>query len=285
MGGVVGTHFEAKIWCNLDPCGLICAGITGFLIIYAQYTITAAILVPWLEWSVTGLLLFLLYNLLAVAAIVAEIKAMITDPGSVCKDPIPYDEEEAGTGDDEGKAEDETGRKYYRRWCRRCKGYKPPRAHHCSICMRCIIKMDHHCPWVNNCVGALNHKFFLQFIVYVFALCSFTLFLVIARFFTCVYDEENGCGDPGNNMLIVFVILEAILFGLFTSCMILDQWTVVSTNTTSIDRLKGQDNSVNSTFNEVFGGENMDFRIDWLLPSAVEYPADKKNEFFGYVCN
>lgn len=30
--------------------------------------------------------------------------------------------------------------------CKRCNISKPPRAHHCSICKRCVLKMDHHCP-------------------------------------------------------------------------------------------------------------------------------------------
>lgn len=34
------------------------------------------------------------------------------------------------------------------RWCSRCNAPKPPRAHHCSVCRRCVLKMDHHCPWV-----------------------------------------------------------------------------------------------------------------------------------------
>lgn len=34
------------------------------------------------------------------------------------------------------------------RWCRKCEAVKPPRAHHCSLCGTCVLKMDHHCPWV-----------------------------------------------------------------------------------------------------------------------------------------
>lgn len=54
----------------------------------------------------------------------------------------------------------------------KCKLPKPLRSHHCSICNKCILKMDHHCPWINNCVGHSNHRHFILFLTYVF-FCSF----------------------------------------------------------------------------------------------------------------
>lgn len=35
---------------------------------------------------------------------------------------------------------------------------------------RCVMKMDHHCPWINNCVGHYNHGYFTSFLF--FAVCG-----------------------------------------------------------------------------------------------------------------
>merc|ERR1712159_530171 len=53
-----------------------------------------------------------------------------------------------------------------RRYCKICHVWKPERTHHCSQCKRCVLLMDHHCPWVNNCIGFYNRKFFIQLQVY-----------------------------------------------------------------------------------------------------------------------
>jgi palmitoyltransferase len=37
-----------------------------------------------------------------------------------------------------------------RRFCRKCKASKPDRTHHCSSCNRCVLKMDHHCVYINK---------------------------------------------------------------------------------------------------------------------------------------
>ncbi|CAI8046676.1 Palmitoyltransferase ZDHHC6 [Geodia barretti] len=61
------------------------------------------------------------------------------------------------------KSEDEKSLQF----CKVCRGFKPPRSHHCRQCGRCIKKMDHHCPWINHCVGHSNHAAFLKFLFFV----------------------------------------------------------------------------------------------------------------------
>ncbi|XP_054265049.1 palmitoyltransferase ZDHHC16 [Macrosteles quadrilineatus] len=75
--------------------------------------------------------------------------------------------------------------------CKKCIAPKPPRTHHCSVCNRCVLKMDHHCPWLNNCVGHYNHRYFFMYMVYIVAS---TLFIMVFGFelaYTEVWLEER----------------------------------------------------------------------------------------------
>uniref|UniRef100_A0A0V0J303 Palmitoyltransferase n=1 Tax=Schistocephalus solidus TaxID=70667 RepID=A0A0V0J303_SCHSO len=53
--------------------------------------------------------------------------------------------------------------------CSRCQVPRPPRAHHCSVCGSCVLMMDHHCPWLSNCVGLRTRRHFYFFLLYLSA--------------------------------------------------------------------------------------------------------------------
>ena len=178
-----GTHHRTTFWVNTDCCGLFCGCMTYFLLGYGSFAACIKLVTPWLgAWSIMGVLNIVVFNALAFLACYSHYKCMTTNPGAVPADalPLPSDMQEV---DPEAQA---TGASKYRKWCKRCKAFKPSRAHHCSMCGRCIIKMDHHCPWVNNCVGIGNHKLFILFLFWTNMVCVHALVLIATRYSSCL---------------------------------------------------------------------------------------------------
>ncbi|OQR94933.1 palmitoyltransferase [Achlya hypogyna] len=48
--------------------------------------------------------------------------------------------------------------------CHACAVEKPRGAKHCRFCKTCILRFDHHCPFIDNCVGQRNYTYFLIFV-------------------------------------------------------------------------------------------------------------------------
>ena len=107
--------------------------------------------------------------------------------------------------------------------------------------------------------------------------------------------RDIACLDSPRHLLnLLGLVVEAVLFGMFTSCMMIDQSDVVSSKMTHIDRLKGGGEVGVASLGgvaEVFGvgtkqehGANTSrFRPDWLSPFArVCFPPSVEDHVMGF---
>jgi palmitoyltransferase len=78
--------------------------------------------------------------------------------------------------------------------CPDCEVYRPARSRHCQSCDKCVEKFDHHCPWVNNCIGARNLGLFFAFINLVWLSLMSTIALNV--YALVVHMESNIINMP-----------------------------------------------------------------------------------------
>ncbi|XP_048827139.1 palmitoyltransferase ZDHHC2 isoform X4 [Brienomyrus brachyistius] len=156
------------------------------------------------------------------------------------------------------------------RYCDRCQIVKPDRCHHCSVCDKCILKMDHHCPWVNNCVGFSNYKFFILFLAYSLLYCLF-IAVTDLRFFIKFW--TSGLPDTQAKFHIMFLFFAASMFSVSLSSLFGYHCWLVCRNRSTLEAFRapafhdGADKNgfslgFNENFRQVFGND----KKLWLLP-------------------
>ncbi|XP_045480619.1 palmitoyltransferase ZDHHC3 [Harmonia axyridis] len=257
-----------------DPCGIACIIITYSAIFYADYVVVKWIILQTMVNSLWGAFNLLTFNAIIFLLCMSHIRAVLTDPGT-----IPLPENRMDFSDLHSNAS--LGCDLVN-WtiCTRCETYRPPRAHHCRICKRCILRMDHHCPWINNCVGERNQKFFLQFLIYVGALAGYSVILVVISWLT-------ECSTCSNDIIIkqsrimhsVILMLESTLFGMFVMAIFIDQMQAILGDETAVEQITHQGpyrpfKSKMALLTEVCGKEHP---LLWLLPCSSVHKRYEEN--------
>jgi hypothetical protein len=117
------------------------------------------------------------------------------------------------------------------RQCTHCLVVKFEGTHHCSTCETCIAHMDHHCPWVGQCVGQGNHKFFLLFLFYTCVCCVIIVGTAGPQLF--------APGQSGINDLPLFgVFMAAAVFGIALGPFLWASMSNVGSGTSTLDKMQ-----------------------------------------------
>ncbi|KAF3905275.1 hypothetical protein ABW21_db0206223 [Orbilia brochopaga] len=101
--------------------------------------------------------------------------------------------------------------------CSTCHFEKPARSKHCPICKHCIAKEDHHCVWINNCVGHKNIKYFFAFLMSTNTILTYGFYLTYFMIRQIVMDSLPA-GSKFADMSW------GAYFEQFFLCLILDVW-------------------------------------------------------------
>lgn len=125
-----------------DPCGIVCLFVTYGAVFYADYVVVRWLILQTMPGSMWAPLHVVLFNTVVFLLTMSHLKAVLSDPGKI---PLPAHRIDFSSMH---SSEHKNGSDWT--VCTRCETYRPPRAHHCRICKRCIRRMDHHCEYYQN---------------------------------------------------------------------------------------------------------------------------------------
>ncbi|CAF0983294.1 unnamed protein product [Brachionus calyciflorus] len=154
------------------------------------------------------------------------------------------------------------------RLCHTCKTIKPYRTSHCRACNRCVLAYDHHCPYVQTCIGYKNRPHF-----FLFVLSTATLQIVSARLIYICFSKswDQYIYYPACFIVILFGLMVMILTISAASSAITNYTGNEAAKTDKYDYLKDSNGKSRNIFAKGFW-YNIKYYFHLVEPSYLETP-------------
>ncbi|PLB42410.1 Palmitoyltransferase akr1 [Aspergillus candidus] len=132
-------------------------------------------------------------------------------------------------------------------FCVYCMIRKPLRSKHCKRCARCVSKHDHHCPWIDNCVGTNNLRHFVLYItcleigILLFLRLTFNYINVLPSpaEATCSVINEKLCSYVLRDTFTLILVLWVCIQLVWVTMLCAVQLVQIARNQTTYENMRG----------------------------------------------
>ncbi|XP_065504639.1 palmitoyltransferase ZDHHC12 [Caloenas nicobarica] len=189
----------------------------------------------------------LLFISLVLCSVLLYFRVSLMDPGFVKAE----EEEQGGKSEEQSMMIPQVPSNIKMRLCGYCMVRQPMRAKHCQLCQHCVRRYDHHCPWIENCVGEKNHRLFMLYLSVQLVVLLWGVHIA----WSGLYFEQSWHWLRRNILLLVSFFL-IVVFAIVVLLLLVSHLYLISCNTTTWEFMSHH-------------------RISYLRHSELENPFDQ----------